>query len=353
MRIEDRRGLLFLMLLLPGLISASAAQAQGYEKIVVPPEFDRVFRATFEAPRALEQFTAAGTLEVRIVSEGKTKDLRYTVALAKRKPDAFAVSVSRAEDGRLLTRVASAGAKGQVSLYLPRELMMAATPTRIGQMTDTYTLPVVIALFDFLDDGKLDRWCSLFGSAEYIGAEKADPASTEHLRFKLSNYWTLRGVGIDLWAGGGERSLLARMDVDLTTALTQRGPASWVKPGGSVNLSILFKDWAFDKEPDSASFDAPTPIEQYGELNLRDVMLVEQSGALSTIAATVDPAQLVSQLKDAHAAGGNAALIERMKKITPAQREQLVGKLRGSAAARARAAGITPENIRQMNQLGQ
>jgi hypothetical protein len=141
------------------------------------------------------------------------------------------------------------------------------------------------------------------------------------------------------------------MDVDLTTALTQRGPASWVKPGGSVNISILFADWAFDKEPDAASFDPPSPPKQYGELNLRDVMLVEQSGVLSTIASVTDPSQLISQLKSAQAAGGTPALIERMKKVTPAQREQLVGKLRGTAATRARQAGVTPESVRQFNMI--
>lgn len=328
------------------LLAACVSQAQGYQKIVIPPEFDRVFRATFEGSRALEQFSASGTLEVRVVSEGNTKDLRYTVSMAKRAPGAFAVSVARAEDGRLLARVASTGVKGKTSLYLPRELVMAATPSRIGQVTDTYTLPVVITLFDFLDDGKLERWWSLLGAAEYVGRETAETAATEHLRFKMNQYWTLRDIGVELWVREGERPLLARMDVDLTTALTQRGPASWVKPGGSVNLSMLFPDWAFDKEPDAAAFDPPAHPEQYGELNLRDVMFVEQSGALSALAATADPAQLVTQLKNAHAAGGTTALVERLKKVTPAQREQLVGKLRGGAAARARQAGITPESIR-------
>ena len=303
------------------------------------------------ATGTLELETASGTLAVRVVSEGKTKDMHYSVSLAKRKPGAFAVSVSRAEDGRLLARVVSTGVKGHVSLYLPRELVMAATPTRIGQVTDTYTLPVVITLFDFLDDGKLERWWSLLSSAEFEGREAAEPAATEHLRFRMNNYWTLRDIGVDLWVREGDRPLMARMDVDLTTALTQRGPASWVKPGGSVNLSILFKDWAFDKEPESASFDQPTPLEQYGELNLRDVMLVEQSGVMSTLAATVDPAQLVSQLRDAHASGGTSALVERLKKTTPAQRDQLVSKLRGSAAARARQAGVTQADISQYSGL--
>jgi hypothetical protein len=341
-----------LVVLALGLLAACPAPGEGYEKIVIPPEFERAFRAAFEAPRALEQFTATGTLEVRVVSEGKTQDLRYTVSIGKRSPGAFAVSVARAEDGRLLARVASTGVKGQVSLYLPRELVMAATPSRIGQVTDTYTLPVVITLFDFLDDGKLDRWWSLFGGAEYVGRETAEPAS-EHLRFKMNHYWTLRDIGVDLWVREGASPLLARMDVDLTTALTQRGPASWVKPGGSVNLSILFTDWAVGGEPDAAAFDPPSPPEQYGELNLRDVMFVEQSGILSTVAATADPAQLVTQLKDARASGGTTALVERLKKITPAQREQLVGKLRGSAANRARQAGVTPESIRVYNQTGQ
>ena len=339
------------ILFVSGFLAACCAQSQGYQKIVIPPDFDRVFRATFENSRALEQFTATGTLDVHVVSEGKTKELHCTVSIAKRKPGAFAVSVARAEDGRVLARVVSTGVKGQVSLYLPRELVMAATPTRIGQVTDTYTVPVVITLFDFLDDGKLERWWSLLSSAEYTGRESAEPAATEHLCFRMNNYWTLRDIGVNLWVREGDRPLMARMDVDLTTALTQRGPASWVKPGGSVGLSILFKDWFVDKAPESASFDQPTPLEQYGELNLRDVMLVEQSGVLSTLAATVDPAQLVSQLRDAHASGGTTALVDRLKKTTPAQRDQLVNKLRGSAAARARQAGISPADISQYSAL--
>ena len=159
------------------LLAAVTAQAQGYQKIVIPPEFERVFRAAFEGSRALEQFTAAGTLSVRVVSEGAAKDLICSVSLAKRTPDAFTVSVARAGDGHLLARVVSTGTKGQVSLYLPRELVMAATPARIGQVTDTYTLPMVITLFDFLDDGKLDRWWSLLGNAEYVGRETVPPPS--------------------------------------------------------------------------------------------------------------------------------------------------------------------------------
>ncbi len=333
------------------LAAALAAQAQGYQKVVIPPDFDRVFRAAFEGSRALEQFAATGTLSIHVVSEGVAKDLNCTVSLVKRDPGAFAVSVARAKDKHLLAQVISTGTKGQVSLYLPRELVMAATPTRIGQVTDTYTLPVVITLFDFLDDGKLDRWWSLLSSAEYAGHEKAGPAATEHLRFRMNNYWTLRDIGVDLWVREGDKPLLARMDVDLTKALTQRGPASWVKPGGSVKLSLLFPDWSVDKEPDAACFEGPNLPAQYGELNLRDVMLVEQSGVLSTLAAMGDPTQLISQLKSTYAAGGTSALMERMKKVTPAQREQLVDKLRGGAAARARQEGVTPETVRQYNMI--
>jgi len=337
--------------LLSCLLAAFAAEAQRHEKVVVPPEFERVFRAAFEGSRALEQFAATGTLSIHVVSEDVTKDLHCTISLAKRKPDAFSVSVARADDGRLLARVVSTGAKGQASLYMPRELVMSATPTRIGQVTDTYALPVVITLFDFLDDGRLDRWWSLLGSADYAGRETGKPEGTEHLLFRMNNYWTLRDINVDMWVREGERPFLARMDVDLTTALTQRGPASWVKPGGSVNLSILFTDWTVDKEPDAAFFDAPTPPARYGELNLRDVMLVEQSGVLSTIASVTDPSQLISQLKAAHASGGTSALIERMKKVTPAQRQQLVDRLRGGAAARARQVGVTPETVRQYNMI--
>jgi hypothetical protein len=335
--------------LLLALFAACAAPAQGREKFVVPPEFEKVFRTVFEGSRALDQFTATGTLSIHVVSEDVVKDLNCTISLAKRKPGAFSVSVARAGDGRLLARVVSTGVKGQVSLYLPRELLMSATPNRIGQVTDTYTLPVVITLFDFLDDGKFDRWLSLLGAAEYAGREAGKPAATEHLYFRMNNYWTLRDISVDLWVREGDRPLLARMDVDLSTALTQRGPASWVKPGGSVNLSVLFKDWSVDKEPDAASFEPPTPQKRYGELNLRDVMLVEQSGALSAIAAVGDPTTLISQLRNLYASGNTSALAERLKKTTPEQREQMVDRLHGGAAAKARQMGVTPETVRMYN----
>lgn len=333
------------------LAAAFASHAEGYQKITVPPEFDKAFRAAFEGSRALEQFTAQGTLSIHVVSEDVAKDVDCTVSLAKRKPGAFAVSVTRTENGRTLARMVSAGPKGQASLYLPRELAMSATPNRIGQVTDTYALPLVITLFDFLDDGKLDRWLSLLGSAEYVGREAAQPAATEHLYFRLNNYWTLRDINVDLWVRQGERPFLARMDVDLTTALTQRGPASWVKPGGSVNLSLLLPDWAGDKEPDAALFDPPSSPKLYGELNLRSVMLAEQSGLLSAAAATMDSSQMMTHLRDAYASGNISAVIERVKKLPPGQREQIVDRFRGQVAAHARQQGVTPETVRLYNKV--
>jgi hypothetical protein len=257
------------------LLVAFATRAGGYQKVDIPPAFEKVFRAVFEGSRTQERFTATGTLSVHVVSGDVVKDLHCTVSLAKRKPNAFAVSVARAEDGRLLARAVSKGAKGQASLFLPRELVMSATPNRIGQVTDTYTLPLVIMLFDLLDDGKLDRWPSRLGAAEYVGPNADKHAPTEHLYFNLNRYWTLRDVNVDLWVGQGRSPFLTRMDVDLTTALTQRGPASWVKPGGSVNLSLLLPDWSADKEPDAALFDPPSSPKLYGELNLHEVMLAD------------------------------------------------------------------------------
>ncbi len=341
------------IILLSALVLSAAitAQAAGYQKIVIPPEFEKVFRAAFEGSRALEQFTATGTLAIHVVSEGVAKDLPCTVSLAKRSPDAFAISITRTEGGRQLARIVSTGEKGQVSLYLPRELVMSATPNRVGQVTDTYTLPVVIALFDFLDDGKVERWWSLLSSAEYVAHEKETPAATEHLRFRLNNYWTLRDIGVDLWVREEGQPFLARMDVDLTTALTQRGPASWVKPGGSVNLSLALTDWAVDKEPDDALFDPPASPKQYGELNLRDVLLAEQSGVLSTVASVIDPTQLANQLRSAYAGGNIGAVIEKLRRLSPTQREQLVDRFRGQVAAHARQEGVTPEAVRMYNKI--
>jgi len=339
--------------LLPGVVITAmcVAHAEGYQKIQVPPEFEKVFRAAFEGSRALDQFSATGTLSIHVVSEEVAKDLNCTVSVAKRKPGALAVSVARSDNGRMLARVVSTGAKGQVSLYLPRELMMSATPNRVGQVTDTYTLPVVITLFDFLDDGKLERWLSLLGCAAYVGCDKANPSPADHLFFKLNNYWTLRDINVDLWVRQGEHPFIGRMDVDLTTALTQRGPASWVKPGGSVNLSVLLPDWTLDKEPEAALFDPPGSPKLYGELDLRNVMLAEQTGVLSTVATAVDPSQMLRNLRDVYASGNISAVIDRARKLSPAQREQIVDRFRGQIAAHARVEGVTPETVREYNRV--
>jgi hypothetical protein len=341
-----------------GLLIVGAAHAQGYQKIAVSPEFEKAFREAFECSRALEQYEAAGNLAIKVVSDGKTQDLQYEVAVIKRKPGSFAVSISRPSDGHVLARVVSMGRNGKVSLYLPRELVMAATPQRIGQVVDTYTLPVVITLFDFLDDGKVDRWMSMMGRAEYAGREKLGEPDTERLKYMLNNYWTLREIGVDMWVSEGEQRMPLRIDVDLTKALTQRGPSAWVKPGGSVNLSVTFSGWKTDAEPKADIFDQPTPPEQYGELNLRDVLTLAESGVLPML-ASVDPSQLASQLQSARAGGGNQALIERLKKATPEQRQQLMTKARGYAAnggaermvRAAQSSGLTSSDIERLKEM--
>ncbi len=339
-------------------LAAVAALAQDPADNAVPQAFDRTFRTAFETARSVPQYESRGKLLVRVASGEEAQELECALYVAKLPGGVFTATVDRETGGHVLARVLSTGRQGRTALFLPRELVSASVPSRLGQMVDSYAIPAVITIFDFFDDGKIDRWFSMMDGVEFLGDAVDGEAGTDCVRFSLNNYWSLRGVTADLWVQRADPPLPARLDLDLSEALTQRGPSAWVKPGSKVTLSMRFGPWYTEEEPDMGAFTKPSPPAQYSELDLRTVMLAAESGMLEAVGASADPAKLMTQLRDARATGGNASAIERLKKATPAERRQLMNRARSmgaggraGAAAAARQMGLSQREIEQLKKM--
>lgn len=341
-------------------LAAVAVPAQEPPDNTIPPSFDRTFRTAFETARSIPQYESHGKLLVRVADGTETRELECLLYVAKLPGGVFTASVDREAGGHVLARVLSTGRQGRTALFLPRELVAASVPSRLGQLVDSYAIPAVITIFDLFDDGKIDRWLSMMDGAEFLGDAVDGEAGTDCVRFSLNNYWTLRGIAAELWVQRADPPLPARLDLDLSAALTQRGPSAWVKPGSTVTLSMRFGPWYTEEEPDMGVFTKPSPPAQYSELDLRTVMLAAESGIIEAVGASADPAKLMTQLRDARASGGNASAIERLKKATPAERRQLMnrarsmsGGSRAGAAAAARQMGLSPQEIERLKKMAQ
>lgn len=340
------------------VFAVACAAAQDPATSAPSHAFDRTFRTAFETARTLVQYESCGKLLVRVVSGDETQELDCGLYVAKLPGGVFVATVDAEPGGRVLARALSTGRQGRTALFLPRELVSASVPSRLGQMVDSYAIPAVITIFDLFDDGRIERWFSMMDGAEFLGDAVDGEAGTDCVRFSLNNYWTLRGVVADLWVQRADPPLPARLDLDLGAALTQRGPSSWVKPGSTVTLSMRFGPWYTEEDPDMGAFTRPSPTAQYSELDLRTVMIAAESGMLEAVGASADPAKLMTQLRDARAAGGNASAIERLKKATPAERRQLMNRARSmgagdraGAAAAARQMGLSQREIEQLKKM--
>lgn len=338
--------------------------APAVQSANITEEFRQLFINTCAYMKQCTKYAAQGEIVTHIKCGDEDTQQSYPFVLSRNGIAHFSISVYREGGTDVVLRLLSAGRPGTAKFYLPREINPLTFLARIQEQPEGLTVPVVLMLYDLLEQSRPENWLNTLVSGKVTHGNDPDAESLARLEMVFGSYFSLRDLHVGIPVAGVKEGSprLAGFSADLSSVLQAMPGISGTNGDITANVELVINNWLPDEPPAVNDFAVPVPRTAYVSVEVSEIFAMANSGVISPQSASLEdiaenPAQ-VSDLLSKLNFMPSSSLLQKFRTAPVSEQRRVVRQLRNTPAAsrlksKVKQMGLSPQEIQRIRSLAQ